>query len=161
MTARIATTVAVAALVSLAACRRRIDTARGEREIRDFFEARLGPVERVHCPTRVDADPGGTFVCTIAFARSPELTVIVTQKPGARFAFDLAETVVSTSAIQREIAAWVRECTGADAVIDCGAGVQPIPDGGYRCSAVLPDGGRKSVVVVAGPGGKLTWKMAD
>jgi len=150
------------AALALSGCTERLDSAKGEAQIRGFFERKGLVVENVDCPRKVELAPGASFVCTIRFAGSPPIEVAVTQldeRGNARFR--LTGPVVITSEVTPKIEAWIQELAGVDADVDCGAGVQPVPAGGYRCRATLPDGGAKTILVRVDDAGAATWSVGD
>lgn len=153
--------VGAAVLLTVAACKPTLDADGIEKAIAGFFTAQLGPVDRVECPAGVEARAGATFACRIHFAASPPLTVQATHDAEGDGHFALVEPVVATRLVAPRIAAWLKSQTGVAADVDCGAGVQPLPADGYRCTAPRPDGSRTTIVVRRDPAGELTWSVGD
>ena len=153
-------------LAASSACKKKIDMDKVKAKISEWLgEEGLAGGETIVCPSEErPLKQGDTFECVVTLAGGGELTVKVTQEDDegtGRFTL-LRTTVLQTRLVVESITKRIKEKSGEDYTVDCGAaptlgsGVGTI----FECTATSPAG---EVLPIEGrqidTGGQFSWKL--
>jgi len=130
---RLSLVLAVAA-VTVAGCKKVINTSDAEAKVKAWAERVVGPVDKVDCP-KVERKKGVSFECKVDFkaGKSYQAKIDIIGDDG-QFKADWPKMIIGadvlTDQIQKVVGPKVK-----DLKVDCGTGILEVPDDGYLCKA--------------------------
>ncbi len=138
----------IAAVAALAGgCKKEIDTADAEGQIKKWAEETVGPVSRVQCK-HAEMKAGQSFTCDVTFVDgNATFALVVDQKDDhGSVLWDWKTPVGGGAKLAATATAWLAAHGQKDAQLDCGAAIQEIPPDGLRCKATIAGQTRDAIV---------------
>jgi Domain of unknown function (DUF4333) len=144
-------------LITVSGCHG-IDTRDAEEKVRNIAEQTMkAPVASVKCP-EARREAGVVVECEVTFVEggTHRMRLTMTDDHG-NFVPLWATPILSSSRLAESIEVAIRDEQGATAEVDCGQGVRPIDEAGWRCTIEV--GGATREVTVRVDPRDASWEI--
>ena len=153
-----------AAALLWAGCSRKLDTAKGEQQIRQYVESNYQQVQvqDAECPER-PAKKGDVFECTARFDGQVLRFKVTQENDEGRVTIEPAQAVVDTDRAEADIARVLKQQAGVEATVECGSQRLLVKDPGttFDCQAAdARRATRRVVVTVKDVQGHADYRLA-